>query len=384
MASTALSTFSTADNILNFDDSSFIFEPDPTFLSTTSALGLLGAFSPSLADLVADFADSIDEISGQILVTGGVFDTNLTLADGSTLLGTFDAPATLTELAALAATTNGTVTLAGGILNTTLTSGEESLTLEGVDLATLVSTYLLDTLKAIDTTVPFANGAFSFEVGSLLGPISGTIDLGGGDFNLDLTTPFGLFSADIDFGDDALVPFTTPVPIIGKLDGVVDFNAGNIVAGLGPFGAVAVPISSLSGTLSLTDGIAKVKADVPLVSGLPFVGNTTVPVMAEIEIGPMASEYVAKFIQDLTVAGTITDGVLNATLDSPFGLFETTFDLVAFTNQGANFFAGIDGVIDIGSVLLTADLTTPLGEVNNTFNLVDIAGLLDVPLAGII
>jgi hypothetical protein len=384
MASTALSVLPIAQGILNFEDSTLSFEPDTAFLSTTTALGLLGAFSPSLADLVAEFADSIDQISGEITVTGGVFDADLLLANGSTVTGTFDAPTTLAELAELAAITDGIFTLQAGILDAAITTGEESLAIESLDLASLASTFVLDTINAIDATVPFTNGAFSLETSTPLGPISGTVDVGGGDLNIDLSTPAGLLTADIDFGDDAVFPFSTPVPVVGDVNGVVDFNTGNIVASLGPAGDVTIPISSISGTLTLADGIASLSAEVPVASGLPLVGNVTVPVSTDIELGPLASEYAAEVIQDLFVNGSITDGLLAATVDSPFGVFDTTFDIVDFTNQGANFFAGVDGLISLGEGLLTADLTTPVGDVNSTFNLVDIAGLLDVPLGELV
>ncbi|NJL49858.1 MAG: hypothetical protein HC929_23725 [Leptolyngbyaceae cyanobacterium SM2_5_2] len=384
MASTALSILPIAQGILNFDDSTLSFEPDTAFLSTTSALGVLGAFSPSLADLVADFASTIDQISGEITITGGVFDANLVLADGSTITGTFDAPATLTELAELAAITDGSFTLQGGILDAVVMTGDESVALESLDVASLASTFVLETINAIDATVPFTNGAFSFETSTPLGPISGTVDVAGGDLNIDLATPVGLLTADVDFGDDAVYPFSAPVPVIGSINGVVDFNAGNIVASLGPAGDVTIPISSISGTLALLDGIASLSAEVPVASGLPLVGNVTVPVSTEIELGPLASEYAAQVVQDLVASGTITDGLLTATVDSPLGVFDTTFDIVDFTNQGANFFAGVDGLISLGEGLLTADLTTPIGDVNNTFNLADVAGLLDVPLGDLV
>ncbi len=384
MASTALSILPIAQGILNLGDSSLSFTPDTAFLSSTSALGILGAFSPSLADLVADFAASIDQISGDIVVTSGVFDANILLADGSSVIGTFDAPATLTELAELAAITDANFALQAGILDAVITAGEESLTVESLDVASLASTFVLDTINAINATVPFTNGAFSLETNTPLGPISGTVDVAGGDLNIDLSTPAGLLTADIDFGDDAVFPFSAPVPVVGSINGVVDFNAGNIVASLGPAGNITIPLSSISGTLALADGIASLSAEVPVASGIPLVGNVTVPVSTDIELGPLASEYAAQFVQDLVVNGTITDGLLEATVDSPLGLFDTTFDIVDFTNQGATFFAGVDGLINIGEGLLTADLTTPIGDVNSTFNLLDIAGLLDVPLGELV
>jgi hypothetical protein len=93
---------------------------------------------------------------------------------------------------------------------------------------------------------------------------------------------------------------------------------------------------------------------------------------------------VAGFIQDLTATATLTDGVLNASVASPLGLFETVFDVVAFTNQGADFFAGIDGVIDLGGGIATAAITTPLGDINDSFDLATLAPILETPLATLV
>jgi hypothetical protein len=144
---------------------------------------------------------------------------------------------------------------------------------------------------------------------------------------------------------------------------VVDFNSGNIIVDGGILGDLVVPIAALSGSLSLAEGNATLTTDVPLGAGL------TVPVTADFEIGPLASEYVAELIQSLEGEGTLADGILTASLDSPLGLFDTTFDVVAFTNQGAEFFAGVDGVIDVAGGIATVALTTPLGDLNDTLDL---------------
>jgi hypothetical protein len=199
----------------------------------------------------------------------------------------------------------------------------------------------------------------------LLGPVVGTVDVAGGDLNLDLNTPLGLFATVIDFGDEAQVPFDT-----GAVSGVVNFNTGNVEVNLGPI-AARVPISAFSGDLALDDGRAT------LTTTLPGLGQ---PLSVDLEVGPLASQAVVDWVRDLTVAGTITDGLLAATLESPFGFEEIRFDTVAFTNQGAEFFAGVDGRIDIGGGVLTANLTTPLGDLEGTINLGNVAAFWNLPL----
>lgn len=377
MSSTDLSSLLISPDMLSLGEASLEVVPDDAFLSSNSLLTILAAFDPSFADLVASFATSLPEATGQVLITDGLVDVNLLLADGTTLAGSFDAPTTLQGFADLAAVSSGTVTLTGGILEAALTVDDQVVAVEGFDLAAVTSALVLDAINATDATVPFTNGAFTLDVETALGSISGLVDVAGGDLNIDLSTPFGQIAADIDFGPEAVVPFSVPVPFLGTINGVVNFDSGTITAPLGFLGDFTVPIAALSGSLSLVDGVASLNTTVP------FAG-TTVPVATDIALGPLASEYVAGFIQDLTATATLTDGVLNASVASPLGLFETVFDVVAFTNQGANFFAGIDGVIDLGGGIATAAITTPLGDINDSFDLATLAPILETPLATLV
>jgi hypothetical protein len=377
MSSTDLSSLLISPDTLSLGDANLEVVPDDAFLSSNSLLTILAAFDPSFADLVASFATSLPEATGQVLITDGLLDVNLLLADGTTLAGSFDAPTTLQGFADLAAVSNGTVTLTGGILEVALTTDDQGVAVEGFDLAAVTSALVLDAINATDATVPFTNGAFTLDFETALGPVSGLVDVAGGDLNIDLSTPFGQIAADIDFGPEAVVPFSVPVPFLGTINGVVNFDSGTITAPLGFLGDFTVPIAALSGSLSLVDGVASLNTTVP------FAG-TNVPVATDIALGPLASEYVAGFIQDLTATATLTDGVLDASVASPLGLFETVFDVVAFTNQGANFFAGIDGVIDLGGGIATAAITTPLGDINDSFDLATLAPILETPLATLV
>ncbi|MBD1916516.1 MULTISPECIES: hypothetical protein [Cyanophyceae] len=364
-------------DFFNEEEAVVEFTPNESFFSSNSVLTLLAAFDSSFAELVADFASALPDATGQISVEDGLFDANLRLADGTTLTGTFDAPTTLRGFADLAAVSNGTVTLNGGMMEAAIATDGQTAVLPRFDLTAAVSTLVLDTINAIDDTVPFANGAFTLDLATALGPIGGTVDLAGGDLNLDLATPFGQLVADIDFQDDAVFPFSASLPLVGDINGVVDFNSGNIVAPLGVFGDLSIPLSAVTGSLTLADGLASLDASLPIGSGLSLPVAT-----ADLAIGPLASEYVAEFVQDLDGTGTLTDGVLDAAIESSLGLFETTFDVVAFTNQGADFFAGIDGVIDVSGGIATASLTTPLGAIDDSFDLATVAPALEAPVTG--
>ncbi len=368
MSSTDLSP---NQDFFNEEEAVVEFTPNESFFSSNSVLTLLAAFDPGFAD----FASALPDATGQISVEDGLFDANLLLADGTTLTGTFDAPKTLRSFADLAAVSNGTVTLNGGILEAAIATDSQTATLSAFDLSAAAGTFVLDAINAIDATIPFANGAFTLDLATALGPISGTVDVAGGDLNLDLATPFGQLVADIEFEEDAVFPFSMSLPLVGDIDGVVDFYSGNIVAPLGVFGDLSVPLSAVTGSLNLADGLASLDASIPIGAGL------SLPVATELAIGPLASEYVAGFVQDLNGTGTLTDGVLDAAIESPLGLFETIFDVVAFTNQGADFFAGIDGVIDVSGGIATASLTTPLGAIDDSFDLASVAPALEAAAA---
>ncbi|MGB3136124.1 MAG: hypothetical protein WBB18_04900, partial [Nodosilinea sp.] len=342
MSSTDFSAALAADQDIFAEEEAIVeLIPDTALLSSNSVLSLLEAFGPSVAEPVANFADALPEASG-VSVTSGLFDASLLLADGTGFVGSLDVPAALRNYADLAVASEGTATLASGILEATVTSAGQTAALPALDLSTVASALALDSISAIDATVPLTNGAFALDLATVLGPVSGTVDIAGGDLNLDLVTPFGQLVADVDFADDAIFPFLAPVPGFGTVDGAVDFNSGSILASLGPFGSLAVPLSTVSGSLTLLDGIASLDAAAPVGFGL------SLPIDADFEIGPLASEYIAEFVQDLDGTGTLTDGILEAVVESPLGLFATVFDVVAFTNQGADFFAGVDGVIEVG------------------------------------
>ncbi|WP_017300763.1 hypothetical protein [Nodosilinea nodulosa] len=375
MSSTDLSVLSADQASSSGNETAAEFTPNSAFFGSNSVLSLLAAFDPSFADFVADAAAALPEAAGQVTVTDGLFDANLALADGTTLTGSFDAPATLRDYADLAAVSDGSVTLSGGILEAAIATDGQTASLPAFDLSAAVSNLVLDSINAIDATVPFSNGAFALDLATALGPVSGTIDVAGGDLNLDLATPFGQLVAAMDFSDDAVIPFTAPVAGLGNIDGAVDFNSGSIVADVGPFGNLSVPISAVSGAFTLADGVGHLDATLPIGSGL------NLPVTADLDVGPLASEYAAGFVQDLDGAGTLTDGVLDATLASPIGVFDTTFDVAAFANQGADFFAGIDGTIDVGGGIATASLTTPLGDINGSVDLAAAAPALETPIA---
>lgn len=359
--STALTLPSESQGFLNFTDTEFGFLPNQQFLYATSALSLLQAFIPGLAD----FSENIADVTGTITIEKGVFQASLDLSGDSTLVGVFDLPALLESYAALAAITNGQATLSGGLLNAEIITGEETVTLENFDLAAFLGTQVFNLVQGIDETFLFENGAFILDFDSPVGPIDGIVDFAGGDLNIALLTPFGEVYLDADFGEGAVIPFVVPT-LFGEVNALIDLNAGNVVASLGFFNFTQ-PLSEFDGSLTLADGIATLATEVP------FLGA----VKTELQVGKLASEYIAEVIRGFDATVTITDGGLNAVIDGASDLLITNFNLAAFAQQGAEFFREVDGLVSIEASKLTANVQTPLGPLNGTYDLVNVVPIFD-------
>jgi hypothetical protein len=358
------------NDFLNFTEATISLDLDYAALSAFGAFTLLPLLSPDLAATLTDLAADLPDTTGTITIIDGVLGGGISLSDSTFLETVLDLPATLDTFADLALNTNGSAELVNGIFTADITTGEESLLIESFDLATVVSTFALETINAIDTTVAIENGAFSFAEETMLGEISGTVDLGGGDLNIVFNTDFVNLTADIPFKPEAVLPFSIPIGLM-DIDAEVDFYSGNIEADLGLFGQLVFPIHEIDGQLALADGMATFSTDVPM------VGNVDIA----FEVGTPTSEFLAEAIQDLTAAATITDGLIEASLNSELGWFETTFNVVEFTQAGADFFSQVDGQLLFDAGQLLVSLSTPVGDVEQTFDLEAVAGLLSPPSA---
>ena len=372
--STEITPTPLSDAILNFEEADFSFILNEAFWNITNSLMMLGALGPSLADTVSTFAEDLTTLSGEITVTDGVFNTNLILPDGTNMVGVFNGPETLETYAVLAAMTNGQATLANGILQADLTTGEDPVGFEGLDLAGWVGTEILSLIEGIEGTTPFVDGAFYIESSSAQGTTSATVNIGGGDLNVAWSSPYGKIGLDVDFDENAVFPFVVPTSFFGNVNAVLDLNAGNVVASLGFFGDVAVPIEQVDGSLTFNQGVATFNTTV---GGL---GSASV----DLAVGPLASEYIVRAVQDLNATAEVTEGVLRAMAQTDAGIFETTFDAAAFTQQGADFFRGVNGLITLTGDNLIANLTTPAGNITDSYSLGDFASLFDVPIGELI
>ena len=225
--STEITPTPLSDAILNFEEADFSFILNEAFWNITNSLMMLGALGPSLADTVSTFAEDLTTLSGEITVTDGVFNTNLILPDGTNMVGVFNGPETLETYAVLAAMTNGQATLANGILQADLTTGEDPVGFEGLDLAGWVGTEILSLIEGIEGTTPFVDGAFYIESSSAQGTTSATVNIGGGDLNVAWSSPYGKIGLDVDFDENAVFPFVVPTSFFGNVNAVLDLKHKN-------------------------------------------------------------------------------------------------------------------------------------------------------------
>ncbi|HEY9735981.1 MAG TPA: hypothetical protein V6D06_06850, partial [Trichocoleus sp.] len=290
---------------LDTTESSLVFEPDPNFFNTATLLSLLGSFSAELEGEVGDLVGSIDSLEGTVAVENGVFTTDITFPEGA-LQETIDVPAGLRGLADLGAITSGVLNINDGIVNGSITTGETVLGLESLDFAATASALVEQFLTGLEGTFTFADGIFAVDAGTPFGAVTGTVGFAGGALTLDLLTPAGAIAGTVDFPDDAVIPFDFPV-LMGTLPGAVDFNRGYVFAGPVRF-FPPVPLEELSGSIFVDDGLATLDLQTPL--GI-------LPV--EFEFGSLASSTVFDTLTNFSGSATVTDGVIDASLTTPFG-----------------------------------------------------------------
>ncbi|HEY9879768.1 MAG TPA: hypothetical protein V6D29_15015 [Leptolyngbyaceae cyanobacterium] len=369
MSSTLVSPAnSIASSILNPDDSSLTFDPNLDFFTSDTLLDILGVFSLDLQTEVEDFLGSLDQAEGEITIDSGIVTSNLSFEDGTVLQGTFDAPAAFLDLAELAASSNGSLVLEGGLVTGELTTGETTLTVDNFDFADAVGSLVGDWLNALEGTFSFDDGVLPIDAATPFGAITGTVGFAGGALTLDLLTPAGAIAGSIDFADDAVIPFDI-VSGTGTVTGVVDFNQGVVAIPLLPGFDATVPLEELSGDVTLDDGVATLALDTSF---------GTFPVV--VEFGPMASEAVTDFLRDASGTATVTNGVFEGSLDTSLGLFTATVDLVDLATQAADFAQQVSGSISIADGSATVLLETPLGDVNQIIDLTSTDNLLSPSL----
>lgn len=317
--------------------------------SSSSSLIPVGDLETSLVNVI----NSLDEIQGTVTLADGVLVSTVVAPFGS-LAGTVNVTELANDFLATLSQVNGTLNLANGIASGNLDLGNEDF-VGNFNFAQLVSSFVGDWITTLDGTVAFQNGQIAIDLPTSLGNVAGTIDFGSGQLITDLTTPFGDIDFAIDFPENA--QYTFPV---GASEATIDLNLGTVAIDVFtqvPGAEVVVPLTALSGNVTFLDGTAIAALTPPLGS---FNFN--------FDVATEVTEGLIEFLTSVSGTLAIADGSLISDLTSPAGAFAGTFNLsqliADFIPQipqysiNASFADGI--VVAIG--------TSPYGDFNVNYN----------------
>lgn len=345
----------------------FSFVPDAEFLNA-SVLELVAAISPEAEAFVLDGVDTLATASGDLTVTGGVFEGNLVTDIGETIPFLFDAPAELSQIGDFLTAASGSLSLANGILNATIDLGDDLYQVTDFDLATFAAEGLGFLLSEVDAVFPFVDGTLFVSEDTPLGVVEGAIAFGNGALDLDLLTPAGALDFTIPFGPAAQFPFEVPTPF-GDVDATVDFFAGNVAIPL-PFGMdIAVPLDELTGTLTLGDGIATLAVDTPI--GL--IGTS-------LDVDELVGDVVVDYLTGVSIDAQLLAGQLDILANSGTAAFETSVDLVDLNNQAIDTLTQTNGELNLDAGLLSGIISVGDEAVGVTQSVDDLIDLLTTPL----
>ncbi|MDB9525474.1 hypothetical protein PN498_05705 [Oscillatoria sp. CS-180] len=368
MLSTLFSSDTWSDLDLGLD---LDLDLDSEFLDTTSVLDVVSAFSSDAEEFVVDGLALLETIDGTAAISDGLLGISLTSETGDVTAIDFDVLGFLTNLDVLIDQASGSLSLVEGIVNANLNFDGNAYVVEGFDLATFAAEGFDFLLSSIDTTIPIQQGAFviGFETG--LGPISGVIDIAGGDFNVLLDTPAGDIDFDFEFGADAQYAVTAPTPL-GEVDININLQSGNIEIPLFADQIVPIPLSSISGELGLSDGTATIAIDT-------LIG----PIGASFAVDEIVSDFVTDALTGVAVDASLIGGQVDLVASSGTETFETAVDITDFTSQAFGLVSQVEGSVAITDGVVTGSGTVGEEPFNIEQTIASLGQLLSVPIADI-
>ncbi|NER80173.1 MAG: hypothetical protein F6K42_11445 [Leptolyngbya sp. SIO1D8] len=359
------------DNVISplFD---LTITPDQAFLETTSLLDIVSTISPDAATFLTSNLDELETTAGELIVSAGVISGSLIDASGEILLsGDFDAPTFLSEFGETLATASGQLSLVDGFVNTNFQFEDELFIIENFDLATFAADGFSFLLSSVETSIPLENGAFLISADTPFGPINSSIDIAGGDLDLSLETFAGDFDFAIDFGPEDQFPFSVSSPL-GDIEAIINLDSGNIEVPL--FGnSTDIPLSSLSGELTVVDSIATLDLDTQ-------VG----PISTSFEIAPFLNDVVVDTLTGITVDASLAQGQLNLLATQGSEEFQTNVDLVALNDELVATLLETDGGFALGSGVLSGELMIGGDLLTVSQSVDDIAQLLTTPIGDLL
>lgn len=346
--------------------------PDAEFLNTTSILDIVANVSSDAETFLTEGLTTLETATGELTIAAGVLDGLLTTATGESLSGTFDAPAFLTDLGATLATATGSLALADGIVDATLEIEDQLTTLEDFDLTTFAANGFEFLLTTADASIPIANGAFLINSETAFGPIDGVVDVAGGTFDVDLDTFLGDLAFSLDFGPEDQFPITIPTPM-APIDAVINFDSGNIEVPSFFGQAIAIPLSALSGELTLAEGTSTITLETDFG-----------PISTSFEVDELVGDFVVDTLTGLTVDATLSGGILDLIATSGTETFATAVDLVDLNAQAIETLLQTDGSLTLGSGLVSGSVTVGEDAFAVEQTVEEVAGLLTAPISDLV
>jgi hypothetical protein len=169
------------------------------------------------------------------------------------------------------------------------------------------------------------------------------------------------------FANDAQVPIN-----LSGIPATIDFSRGAIDADILPRlpgGEVEIPLSSLSGTATFSNGLATIQ--------IPFPFSATGQVSGSFDVSQLADNYITDYFDEVTGNLVFSNGTVTSNLTGPFGSSTGNINLVQLVNEAIAVLQGTQGTVTIRNGLLTSNLTTPKGSVTGSLNLVALADQLE-------
>jgi hypothetical protein len=299
---------------------------------------------------------ALDDVQGTLSIANGFVTTDLITPFGP-LQATYDVVTLATDLNTEFQAISGTLALSGGFASGNLIVGDDEFTATNFEFANLVSGLVADLLTSLDGTVPFANGTVAIDLPTPIGDIEGTIGFGNGALAVSLSTPLLPLNFAIDFPNDAQFEFT--VPQLGT-DAILNLATGQIEIDLIPVLSgpeVVFPITALSGSVALADGIANLSVE----TGFTMV-NTQFNLATEVE------ETLLEFLSTASGTLTIGNGDLGANLESNLGSFTGVLPASQLFSDLIATLPLYQGTIALAGGVATVDLTTSNGVLQGSLN----------------
>ncbi len=335
--------------------------------ATTSLLNVQCSNGRS-AESFPDIFSSIKQVQGDLSFNSGEVTSNITSPFGL-LEGTFNLEDLGNNLASSLKQLDGNLNLINGVISSNPIT-PSALPQSPFDLAGFVGNLTGSYLQQIIGSIPIQNGQLNINSPTPLGNINGIMNLGDGQLLTDLNTPFGKINNLSYFSAN------TQLPISGNnLAGIIDFSTGQLNIDTLPNqvgGDVAIPISSLSGMMNFSNGVANM--NIPTSFG---------DVSTNFNFSQLAANYVTESLRGNGVVN-FSDGLMNIDVTGPLGLLQSSIDISKLAKDSVSSLQQAQGIVNFNNGVLSSNLNTSLGPLIgsidlNTFTPIPLPSLPVVP-----